>query len=96
MNELQVFDYENNHIRTIVRDGEPWFVGKDVATALGYERATKAVQIRVDDEDKDEVPIQDSIGRMQKNSYYQRKRFVFPYLVQQAAIRKEIQALGNT
>ena len=66
MKEIQVFDYENNHIRTITRDGEPWFVGKDVATALGYERATKAVQVRVDDEDKDEVPIQDSIGRMQK------------------------------
>ena len=45
---------------------EPWFVGKDIAEILGYERPTKAVQDRVDVEDKDEVPIQDSIGRMQK------------------------------
>lgn len=44
---------------------EPWFVGKDVADALGYKRATKAIQDHVDFEDKDEIPIQDSIGRMQ-------------------------------
>lgn len=45
--------------------GEPWFVGKDVAEALGYERPTKAVGDHVDDDDRDAVPIQDSIGRMQ-------------------------------
>lgn len=43
-----------------------WFVGKDVAEALGYERTTKAIQDHVDFEDKDEIPIQVSIGRMQK------------------------------
>lgn len=53
-------------IRAVEIDGEPWFVGKDVAERLGYERATKAIQDHVDNEDKDEVPIQDSIGRMQK------------------------------
>ena len=37
-----------------------------MATALGYERATKAIQDHVNEEDKDEIPIQDSIGRMQK------------------------------
>lgn len=57
---------EFGEIRTILIDGEPWFVGKDVANVLGYERATKAIQDHVDLEDKDEVPIQDSIGRMQK------------------------------
>lgn len=49
-----------------MQNDEPWFVGKDVAMALGYGRATKAIQDHVDFEDKDEVPIQDSIGRMQK------------------------------
>lgn len=53
-------------IRAVEIDGEPWFVGKDVAERLGYERATKAIQNHVDNEDKDEVPIRDSIGRMQK------------------------------
>lgn len=67
MNELQIFNNEEfGNIRTVTIDNEPWFVGKDVATSLGYERATKAIQDHVDSEDKDEIPIQDSIGRMQK------------------------------
>ena len=67
MNELQIFNNEEfGDIRTVTIDNEPWFVGKDVATSLGYERATKAIQDHVDSEDKDEIPIQDSIGRMQK------------------------------
>lgn len=65
MNELQIFNFDNSEVRTISIDGEPWFVGKDVANVLGYERPTKAVRDHVDVEDKDEVPIQDSIGRMQ-------------------------------
>ena len=66
MNDLQIFNSpEFGAIRTIEKDGEPWFVGKDVAAALGYERPTKAILDHVDDEDKDEVPIQDSIGRSQ-------------------------------
>lgn len=56
---------EFGEVRTVEIDGEPWFVGKDVADALGYERPTKAIQDHVDSEDRDEVPIQDSIGRMQ-------------------------------
>lgn len=67
MNELQIFKSEEfGSIRTVIIDDEPWFVGKDVALALGYERATKAIQDHVDFDDKDEVPIRDSIGRMQK------------------------------
>ena len=66
MNNLQIFSNpEFGQIRTVEIDGEPWFVGKDVAQVLGYERATKAVSDRVDEEDRDEIPIQDSIGRMQ-------------------------------
>lgn len=67
MNKIQIFNNEEfGNIRTVNIDGEHWFVGKDVANALGYERATKAIQDHVDEDDKDEVPIQDSIGRMQK------------------------------
>lgn len=66
MNELQVFkNQEFGSVRTLLINDEPWFVGKDVATVLGYERATKAIQDHVSKEDKDAVPIQDSIGRMQ-------------------------------
>ena len=45
MNELQIFNNEEfGNIRTVTINNEPWFVGKDVATSLGYERATKAIQ----------------------------------------------------
>lgn len=66
MNELQVFNNpELGAVRIIIINGEPFFVGKDVAYILGYERPAKAILDHVDAEDKDEVPIQDSIGRMQ-------------------------------
>lgn len=66
MNKLQLFkNADFGTIRVMERDGKPWFVGKDVAEILGYERAAKAVADHVDSEDRDGIPIQDSIGRMQ-------------------------------
>ena len=53
MNELQIFNNpEFGDMRIIELNGEPWFVGKDVATALGYVEPTKAVRERVDSEDR--------------------------------------------
>lgn len=53
MNELQVFNNaEFGEIRTIVIDNEPWFVGKDVAEALGYTDTFGALKKHVDNEDK--------------------------------------------
>lgn len=66
MEGLQIFsNAEFGEVRTLVLNNEPWFVGKDVAGILKYERPTKAVADHVDAEDRDEVPVQDSIGRMQ-------------------------------
>lgn len=65
--EMKIFENpEFGSIRTVELDGTPYFVGKDVAEVLGYERPAKAIADHVDEEDRDEVPIQDSIGRMQK------------------------------
>lgn len=53
MNELQVFSNpEFGEIRTITIDGEPWFVGKDVAAALGYSDAFGALKKHIDEDDK--------------------------------------------
>nr|DAH37077.1 MAG TPA: repressor domain protein [Caudoviricetes sp.] len=53
MNNLKIFENkEFGEIRTIVKDGEPWFVGKDVAKILGYSNTSKAVMDHVDEEDK--------------------------------------------
>ena len=52
-NELINFHHEMfGDIRAIEKDGEPWFVGKDVAVALGYANTRKAIAEHVDDEDK--------------------------------------------
>lgn len=53
MSELQIFSNpEFGGIRTVEQDGEPWFVGKDVAVALGYSNTKDAVSSHVDEEDK--------------------------------------------
>ena len=53
MEELQVFKNEEfGQVRTVTIDGEPWFVGKNIATALGYSDTDKAIRNHVDDEDK--------------------------------------------
>lgn len=53
MNDVLVFsNSEFGNIRTVIVNGGPWFVGKDIAEALGYSNASKAVMNHVDDEDK--------------------------------------------
>ena len=53
MTDLQIFNSpEFGAIRTIEKDGEPWFVGKDVAAALGYSNTKDALSRHIDAEDK--------------------------------------------
>ena len=53
MQELQIFKNEEfGEVRTVTIDNEPWFVGKDVAEALGYSDTNKAVAMHVENEDK--------------------------------------------
>ena len=53
MNEIKVFEHEAfGEIRTVTIDGEPWFVGKDVAAALGYADTFGALKKHVDLEDR--------------------------------------------
>lgn len=53
MNELQIFENPTfGSVRSMMIEDEPWFVGKDVATALGYKDTVSAVADHVDDEDK--------------------------------------------
>lgn len=53
MQELQIFDNtEFGQMRTLTIEGKPWFVGKDVAEALGYRDTSDALKKHVSDEDK--------------------------------------------
>lgn len=51
MNEVQVFNFESNQIRTVEVEGDPYFVGKDVASVLGYTNPQKALRDHIDEED---------------------------------------------
>lgn len=53
MKEIKIFENkEFGKIRMIIIDGEPWFVGRDVAEALGYSNASKAVSVHVSEDDR--------------------------------------------
>lgn len=76
MNGLQIFvSKEFGQIRTVTIDNEPWFVGKDVATALGYKNTKDALATHVEDCDKimgsqNATPsIKDSMGREQRPTW---------------------------
>ena len=67
MNEIKIFEHnEFGRIRTVMIDGEVWFVGKDVAEALGYSKTRNAIANHVDNEDKKDAPIQGSLGGTQE------------------------------
>lgn len=65
MSSLIPFQFGNAPIRVVEIDGEPWFVGKDVATALGYADPTTAIRSHCRGVPKLH-PIADSLGRTQE------------------------------
>lgn len=53
MNEIQIFNYQNNDVRTVEQNGEPWFVLKDVCEVLGMDTSKlKQVADRLDVDEK--------------------------------------------
>ncbi|MBQ7014385.1 MAG: phage antirepressor KilAC domain-containing protein [Oscillospiraceae bacterium] len=53
MDEMKVFEHEEfGQVRTVMINGEPWFVGKDIAESLGYKNASRALAMHVAIEDK--------------------------------------------
>lgn len=65
-NEMKIFENEEfGKVRTVVKDGEPWLVGKDVAEILEYKDTAKAIRTHVDADDKG-VSILDTPGGKQK------------------------------
>ena len=66
MSELQVFENsEFGKIRALEIDGNPWFVGKDVANKLGYAKPQNALAKHVDEDDALKRGVTDTIGRKQ-------------------------------
>lgn len=95
MSELQVFNNaEFGSVRTMSINGEPYFVGKDVATILGYAKPLNALAMHVDEDD--------SLNRDSSTVWEERRKPslstspVFTALFFQASYRLlKVQALGN-
>lgn len=60
--EIIPFDFEEQAVRVVMRDGEPWFVANDVCRVLEIGNPRDAVA-RLDDDERDSVGIADAIGR---------------------------------
>lgn len=64
MNELQIFNNEEfGDIRTVTINNEPWFVGKDVAEALGYSEPRSAVSKKIDEADRGVAEMETPSGK---------------------------------
>ena len=70
MREVNVFNSEEfSDIRTVTVNNEPWFVGKDVAEALGYAKPLNALSTHVEKDDSLKQGLTDSLGREQETIF---------------------------
>lgn len=67
MNELQVFRYNSMEVRTIQKDGEPWFVLRDVCQVLDLTTPARVAE-RLDPDEVSQTHITDSLGRQQETT----------------------------
>ena len=66
--DLQVFNFNGENVRTVVKDGEGWFVAKDVCDVLGYAKSRNAISYHVDSEDALSEGVTDNLGRIQQTT----------------------------
>lgn len=67
MSNIQIFNYQNNEVRTVEMGGEPWFVLKDVCGVLDIADH-KVVARRLDEDEVCQTPLTDSMGRQQSTT----------------------------
>lgn len=67
MNGMQVFNYKSSQVRTVEINNEPWFVLKDVCAVLDLGSAHK-VSERLDEDERNQIPLTDSLGRKQETT----------------------------
>jgi anti-repressor protein len=67
VDKLIPFNYQEKQVRTIIKDGDPWFVAKDVCDILGISNANMAAA-RLDDDEVSQTEVTDSLGRDQNTN----------------------------
>lgn len=97
MNELQIFNNEEfGSVSCLVIDNEPWLVGKDVATDLGYQNGSRDINRHIDSDDKrDGVVIHDSMGGKQKMGVQNVTPCVIDCDDKQLIQRSDLATIGN-
>lgn len=66
--ELKPFHYSGREVRTIVLNGDPWFIAADVCAVLGVDDVRRAVE-RLDPDDRSQTPVVDAAGRRNPNTW---------------------------
>ena len=67
MSNIQIFNYNSVEVRTIQKDGEPWFVLRDVCNVLGLGTPARVAE-RLDPDEVSQTHITDSMGRQQETT----------------------------
>lgn len=67
MNEIKIWNYNDSEIRTVEKNGEPWWVLADVCKVLELSSPHKIAD-RLDEDERNQIPVIDSLGRKQ-NTY---------------------------
>ena len=67
MSNIRIFNYNSVEVRTIQKDGEPWFVLRDVCNVLGLGTPARVAE-RLDPDEVSQTHITDSMGRQQETT----------------------------
>ena len=101
MTENQIMEFTNEQfgkIRTTLIDGEPWFVAKDAALALGYSKPLNAIERHIDEDDSLKRGLIDSVGRTQEAIFIKPPLTIKCYIYydyERADIRKGLRYLDR-
>lgn len=61
MEKIKLFEFEGQEVRTVVKDEDVWFVGKDVTDVLGYQNGSRDINRHVDADDRQTISLNDGV-----------------------------------
>ena len=94
--QLQLFKFDSYQVRTLKINGEPWFVGKDIATILGYKKPENAIANHVEDEDKTTTLIQGTGSNYKSKTVIVNESGMFSLIFSSQLPKKNIDAQHQT
>ena len=65
MSNVELFEFEGQEVRTVLKDDEVWFVGKDVTDVLGYQNGSRYINRHVFEDDRQTISLNDGVQSRQ-------------------------------